>query len=139
MPARNIYHDVVVKALIADGWTITHDPLPLPFEGRKLEVDLGAERSVIGAKKAEEKIAVEVQSFLSDSPVRDLEEALGQIEIYRVVLGKTEPERKLFMAVPGRVQRDLLSDKFGKFVVKEFALSVIVFDEDKSRIIKWQP
>jgi hypothetical protein len=29
MPARNIYHDAVVQALTADGWTITDDPLRL--------------------------------------------------------------------------------------------------------------
>jgi hypothetical protein len=26
VPAKNIYHDAVVDALTADGWTITHDP-----------------------------------------------------------------------------------------------------------------
>lgn len=26
MPARDIFHDAVKKALIKDGWTITHDP-----------------------------------------------------------------------------------------------------------------
>src|SRR5258707_10368353 len=34
MPARNIHHAVVVKALTADGWTITHDPYPLSFGGQ---------------------------------------------------------------------------------------------------------
>ena len=39
MPARNIHHAVVVKALTADGWTITHDPYPLSFGGKDLFVD----------------------------------------------------------------------------------------------------
>jgi hypothetical protein len=29
MPARDIYHNAVKAALIADGWTITHDPYRL--------------------------------------------------------------------------------------------------------------
>ncbi|MEH2371488.1 element excision factor XisH family protein [Nostoc sp.] len=29
MPARDIYHGAVIKALTADGWTITNDPLYL--------------------------------------------------------------------------------------------------------------
>jgi hypothetical protein len=29
MSAKNIYHDAVVQALTADGWTITDDPLRL--------------------------------------------------------------------------------------------------------------
>src|SRR5437868_3162380 len=40
MPARNIHHAVVVRALTADGWTITHDPYPLSFGGKDLFVDL---------------------------------------------------------------------------------------------------
>ena len=31
MPAKNIDHDAVRDALIADGWTITDDPLYVPF------------------------------------------------------------------------------------------------------------
>ena len=67
MPARNIHHDQVVRALIADGWTITHDPLTLSFGGRDLFVDLGAERTALAAEKSGRKIAVEIQSFLGAS------------------------------------------------------------------------
>ncbi len=72
VPARNIYHDVVVQALIADGWTITHDPLRLTFGGREVYVDLGAERPTLAAEEDGRKIAVEIQSFLNQSPVHDL-------------------------------------------------------------------
>ena len=58
MPARDIYHDVVVQALTADGWTITNDPLYLAYGGRDLYVDLGAERNAIVAQKDNRKIAV---------------------------------------------------------------------------------
>ena len=43
MPARNVYHDAVIRALVADGWTITDDPLKLEYGDRKLYVDLAAE------------------------------------------------------------------------------------------------
>ena len=36
MPARDFYHDVVKLALIADGWTITHDPLVLQWRSKDL-------------------------------------------------------------------------------------------------------
>src|SRR4051812_8044342 len=49
MPARNIHHAVVVRALTADGWTITHDPYPLSFGGKDLFVDLGAEEAALAA------------------------------------------------------------------------------------------
>jgi hypothetical protein len=44
MPARDIYHAAVIKALVADGWTITNDRLYLAYVGRELYVDIGAER-----------------------------------------------------------------------------------------------
>ena len=75
MPAKDIYHDVVVHALTAEGWRITDDPLSLSFGGKDLFVDLGAERDTIAAEKSGQKIAVEIKSFLSPSIMRDLEGA----------------------------------------------------------------
>src|SRR5258708_22379689 len=68
MPARNIHHAVVVRALTADGWTITHDPYPLSFGGKDLFVDLGAEEAALAAEKEGRRIAVEIQSFLGRPP-----------------------------------------------------------------------
>lgn len=77
MPAKDIYHDTVKKALIKDGWVITHDPLILKWGSKDLYVDLGAEQ-LVAAEKEGRKIAVEVKSFVSPSEVEDLEHALGQ-------------------------------------------------------------
>lgn len=42
--AKDIYHEAVIKALEADGWTITHDPYYLKAKPHTLRVDLGAEK-----------------------------------------------------------------------------------------------
>ncbi len=118
MPARNIYHDAVVHALIADGWTITDDPLRISFGSRELYVDLGAERTTIGAEKGEQRIAVEIQSFLNPSPVRDLQEAVGQYDIYRAILAENNSDRLLYLAVPLRVYEGLLTERFGQLIVR---------------------
>jgi len=76
---KNIYHDAVIQALTADGWTITDDPLRLTYGDQELYVDLGAERVTLGAERAGQRIAVEVSSFLKPSPVRDLEESTGTV------------------------------------------------------------
>lgn len=60
MPAKNIYHDAVVEALKADGWTITADPHGLVIGRRRLYVDLASERTALAADRAGERIAVEV-------------------------------------------------------------------------------
>ncbi|CAN5784388.1 hypothetical protein BH20ACI4_BH20ACI4_24830 [soil metagenome] len=66
MPAKDIYHDTVKKALIKDGWTITAENLHLPWGGRDTFVDIAAEKIFI-AEKEGRKIAVEVKSFIGKS------------------------------------------------------------------------
>ena len=78
MPAKDIYHDTVRRALQNDGWKITHDPFPLQIGKKRLSVDLGAER-LISAERGLQRIVVEVKSFVGQSDVKDLEQALGQL------------------------------------------------------------
>jgi hypothetical protein len=137
MPAKNVNHDAVIEALRVDGWVITHDPLTLSFGGKDLFVDLGAERATLAAERGEQKIAVEIQSFLSPSPVRDLEEAIGQYDVYRAVLAEMEPERPIYLAVPRRVHEGLLTERFGQMIVTRLQLRLLVFDEQPGRVVRW--
>ncbi|MBD2439401.1 XisH family protein [Nostoc sp. FACHB-110] len=137
MPARDIYHTAVIKALTADGWIITNDPLYLAYGGRELYIDIGAEKVTIAAERDNEKIAVEIKSFLSLSPVSDLQEAVGQYEVYRTVLQELEPTRKLYLAVPKRAYEGIFSERFGQLVINNIKINLIVFDEQTQRIIKW--
>ena len=137
MPAKDIYHAAVIKALIADSWTITNDPLYLAYGGRELYVDIGAERVTIAAERDNQKIAVEIKSFLSPSPVSDLQEAVGQYEIYRSVLKELQPKRQLYLAVPKRVYEGIFSERFGQLILNSIGINLIVFDEQLERIIRW--
>ena len=63
MSAKDIFHEVVKRALQKDGGQITQDPLSISVGGVNLSIDLGAER-LIAAEREGNKIAVEVKSFL---------------------------------------------------------------------------
>lgn len=139
MPARDLYHDAVVRSLIADGWEITHDPLTLSFGGRDLYVDLGARDVTVGAAREGRRIAVEIKSFVSPSPMRDLEEAVGQYVVYRSVLAQIEPERTLHLAVPQRVFEGILSERLGQVIIHSQSMQIVVFDESRERIVRWTP
>lgn len=139
MPARDIYHRVVVKALVADGWEITDDPLAFSFGGRDLYVDLGAEDMTIGAARSGCKIAVEIKSFLSASVLTDLERALGQHTLYRAVLRELHPDRKLYLAVPARAYDGILSERLGELIVQTEQIALVVFDEQEEKITRWTP
>lgn len=137
MPARDLYHDAAVHSLVADGWKITDDPLLLSYGGKDLFIDLGAERITIGAEKDGQRIAVEIKSFLSPSVLRDLEEAVGQYEVYESVLSEMDPERRLYLAIPRRVYEGLFVERFGQLILEKLQLRLIVFDEVAQRIVKW--
>ncbi len=85
MPAKDLFHENVKIALVKDGWKITNDPLSLKWEARNLYVDLGGEK-IFAAERDEQKIAVEIKSFVSVSEVKDLENALGQYFLYLIIL-----------------------------------------------------
>ncbi|MEG4394430.1 XisH family protein [Microcoleus sp. BROC3] len=136
MPAKDIYHNTVRTALEKDGWTITNDPLTLEIGDRSLYVDLGAEK-ILAAEKQGRKIAVEVKSFLSISPVHDLEEALGQYIVYEDILELSEPERNIYLAVREEVYLDIFSEPLGQLLLRKKRLKLIVFDSSKEIIVRW--
>jgi XisH protein len=137
MPARNIHHGAVIQALQADGWTSTHDPLLIPYGDRRMFIDVGAERVTIGAERGGERSAVEIASFVADSPVRDLQEAVGQFVVYRALLSHIEPDRSLHLAVTVSVYDSVLSEPLGQLVAAELRLRVLVFDPHQQKVIRW--
>jgi hypothetical protein len=100
MSAKDAFHEVVKIALQKDGWQITDDPLSLSVGGVNVSIDLAAEK-LIAATKEDQKIAVEVKSFLNkSSAISEFHTALGQFLNYKRALRRTEPERVLYLAVP---------------------------------------
>ena len=138
MPARDIYHDTVRKALVKDGWAITHDPLRLEWGGKDLFIDLGAQE-IIAAQKAGRKIAIEVKSFVGKSEVDDLEKALGQYVLYHDVLAEKEPDRTLYLAVHAVIYVDLFEGPIGSLLLKNSRVQLMVFDPNKDEVMKWIP
>ena len=137
MPAKDFYHPHVVDALVADGWTITHDPLSLRIGGKDMFVDLGAERFV-GAERNGERIAVEVKSVTSASEVRELEIALGQFVLYGDALARLEPERVLFLAVREQVFHEIFEEPMGRMLLENKRVRLIVVDVARREIVRWE-
>jgi hypothetical protein len=136
MPAKDTHHNVVRVALVNDGWKITDDPLTLDWGDRNLFVDLAAER-LVSAEKAGRKIAVEIKSFSGASEVRDLENAIGQYQLYRSIMARRHPERTLYLAISDEVFDNLFVDDVGALALEDYALSIIVFNIQREEISKW--
>ncbi|CCQ49206.1 XisH family protein [Crocosphaera watsonii WH 8501] len=136
MPAKDIYHDAVKNALIKDGWKITDDPLILSIGKKDLFIDLGAEK-LIAAEKDQQKIAVEIKSFLGNSQVNDLENALGQYILYYEVLLAKQDERVLYLAIKESAYQEIFEEPIGKILLNRKIIKLLVFEPRKESILQW--
>lgn len=140
MPQLDRIHDAVKRALIADGWTITAEQKRLRVAPRAKIfgiVDLLAEQAIT-AERAGRKIAVEVKSFLSDSPSTDLMEAIGQYVTYRSWFARVEPDREVWLAVPTAARTNVFDDAGAAVVVTDVDLKLLVVDLVAERVREWR-
>jgi len=136
MAAKDKFHDAVRLALEKEEWVITADPLKFQYGGVKFRIDLSADR-LLAAERQDEKIAIEIKSFLNDSPLTDFHAALGQFQNYRSALRKTDPERTLYLAVPLGAYRSFFQFQFVQEAIEEHQLLLIVYDSDREVIVQW--
>ena len=136
--AKDKYHEHVKETLTQEGWTITHDPYYLPVGRRRGFIDLGAEKQIIGAEKEDEKIAVEIKSFLGASDLDGFEDALGQFIIYQMAIEEKEPSRILYLALPQSFYDRFFDDQFFIRLAQRYDIKMIVFDESKKSITLWK-
>ena len=133
--AKDTYHYQVKEALEKEGWIIPHDPYKIMIGRRRGYIDLGAE--LIGAEKDDEKIAIEIKSFIGVSDLDQFEDALGQFLIYLFALKKIEENRILYLAIPREFYENFFSDPFFVELSAFYKVKIVVYDEEKSIIKEW--
>ncbi|NJO67412.1 MAG: fatty-acid oxidation protein subunit alpha [Leptolyngbyaceae cyanobacterium RM1_405_57] len=136
MAAKDKFHQAVRKALEKEGWIVTDDPLKFEVGGTKFEIDLGAEQ-LLAAEKEGKKIAVEIKSFLSDSPLTDYHAALGQFMNYRLALQEAKSERVLYLAIPETAYQAFFQREFAQKSLAAYQVSQIIYDPSKEEIVRW--
>lgn len=137
MPALDKYHDAVVTALQKDGWTV-QSPFPLTYEERRVQIDVGAEK-LVAANQGAAKIAVEIKTFGSASPVTDLADAIGQFALYEDILSELEPERVLYIAIPQYAFDTFFAERFGQYFLRKRLPRAIVYNPATGDISQWLP
>src|SRR4028119_1031904 len=103
MPQRDTIHNIIRQALIKEGWEITDDPYVISYgDGerflfRDLAARLDALNGIagrfIGARRGSSQIALEIKEFRGNEAIADLEQAIGQYVLYRLLLEQVDPER----------------------------------------------
>ncbi|BAY40463.1 putative fdxN element excision controlling factor protein [Nostoc sp. NIES-2111] len=136
MPAKDTYHDAVKQALIKDGWTITADPYPIKYAEVKLFADLAGEKNLAASKQGKQ-IIIEIKSFLSRSPMRDFETALGQYLIYKALLSIENPEQQLYLAISQTVYNEFFQQVAIKFILETYHVSLLIVNLEQEEILQW--
>ncbi|NEP82373.1 MAG: fatty-acid synthase [Okeania sp. SIO3C4] len=136
MPQYDLYHNEVKNALNKDNWTITDDPYTLEYKGLRLYADLGAEK-LLAAEKEEQKIVVEIKVFNSLSRVTELQKAIGQYNMYRSILRRVSPERKLYLTIPEDIYQDFFQQPAIQDIVSDQTIYLLIFDPNREAIIQW--
>jgi hypothetical protein len=130
MPAKDKFHDVVLRALQKDGWTIDEEQVELVLDRRILWIDLRAIKDNIS-------ILFEIKSFLSPSPVEDLAQAVGKYALYGAILKAKKSDEALYLAVPNTAYIGILNERLGQLVIKTLQIKYLVFDVEQEIIIEW--
>ena len=136
--AKDLFHQNAREALEKEGWEISADPLRIYISKKDyFEIDLAAE-NVFMAKKGQEKIAVEVKSFIRKSFISAFHEAMGQYLDYKSALADEEPDRIIYLAIPkDAFDNELFQGTFIQKRLREESINLIVFDISTNSILKW--
>jgi hypothetical protein len=139
MPSRDIYHEPVKRALIAAGWTITHDPYMVIYGDDRAYIDLAADQ-LLAAEQGRAKIAVEVKSMQKDahSPITDVHSAIGQYLLYRTWLDEQEPDRMLYLAVSQEAAENILARPGVVAFLNRYQVNILVVDLTTEEVLRWE-
>jgi hypothetical protein len=91
----------------------------------------------LAAERAQEKIAVEIKSFLRPSILQDLEDAFGQYLIYLSFLKQTEPDRKLHVAITDVVYRLFSDSQAISMLLSDNHIPLIIVNPETREIVQW--
>jgi len=136
--AKDLFHENARKALENEGWLISADPLRIYISDTAyMEIDLAAENTFM-AEKGDDKIAVEVKSFVKKSFISAFHEAMGQYLNYKSALADTESDRVVYLAIPeDAFHHELFQGKFIQKRLKEESANLLIFDISNNSITQW--
>jgi Trk K+ transport system NAD-binding subunit len=135
MPAKDRYHDVVVRALRKDGWTILAEQVALSIPTRRVWIDIRASKQADNVA-----ILVEIKGFEHlVSPVTYLADTIGQCLLYQTVLDYAQVADTFYLAVPEDALQGILGEEIGQQALQRAQVRLILFDPLTEAITRWIP
>ena len=136
MPRKDRIHEAVKNALVKDGWTITDDPYRIVFEDTDVYADLRIVKTEAGTT-LQRTLVIEIKGFTGDSPMHNLENALGQYELYRIYLKSVAPTEKLYLAISASTYNEQFVRPAFAIIIAEKSLPILVVDTEREEVVQW--
>ncbi len=140
MPAKDRYHDTVVRCLIRAGWSIIKEQYTVvvaesDHDFRRLFIDIAAQSQT-------ERIAlIEVKS-LEPSAMHAFMELVGQYLVYRTALDYIGDTTPLYVAITEADYEIMIEQPLGQRVIGDRLtepIPFLVFDPIVEEIVRWIP
>jgi hypothetical protein len=80
-----------------------------------------------------------VKEFRRASVIADLEQAIGQYVLYRLLLNQVDPERDLYLAIDKNTFADIFNEPIGELVIRDLPLNLLIVDVELSEVTQWIP
>lgn len=131
-------HHIVIQALKAAGWTVTHPQgIATRFAGKRGTVDIGAE--IYEAEKGNRKIAVEVKNYppTGNGVMGEFQRNVGQHLMYKEWFEENEPDREVYTAIPKATYDGFLSNQESQHFLRKHEIKMFTYNPDSQTLDKW--
>jgi len=140
MPAKDRYHDTVVRCLVRAGWSIIREQHAVVVAEdedsfRRLFIDIAAQ------SQTAQIVLIEVKA-LDPSPVRQFMLLLGQYVVNRAALDYIGDTTPLYVAISEADYELVIEQALSQAVIRERLtepIPFLVFDPIAEEIVKWIP
>ncbi len=140
MPARDRYHDIVVRCLTKAGWSIIKEQYAVVVAEneenfRRLFIDIAAQ------SQTAQIVLIEVKA-LEPSPVHQFMLLVGQYVVYRTALDYLGDTTPLYVAISEADYEIMIEQPLGQDVIRDrltAPIHFVVFDPIEEEIVRWIP
>jgi hypothetical protein len=136
MPRQDRDHEAVLNALIAAGWTIRSQQLPLRYGSFNAFLDIVA--SLATNTLGSEMIVIEVKGFRPRLNMSELEKTIGQYLIYKSWLARLQPTWVVYLAISTQNARYFDTEPL-QAIVNNYGIGLVIIDMHQERIVAWKP
>jgi hypothetical protein len=137
MPAIDECQPQIIRALVKDGWQVTHQPFAIRISKTEgVYADLRLQHRT----QQQTIIIVEVKCFRDVKSLLDeFYHVIGQYLLYRQALLLKNIDTPIFLAIPEHAFEQLLRRQTIMSVMNETQVKLVVVNLDTEEVVSWIP